>query len=623
MKAKGDLGLMVFGKKFQNFTNEEDENELEIPSFLINGKAYIENDEINHFLENNGIELKDEKVRGLVYKSVSVKSLDIHESIIKISIDQSQLLTLSSYFVSGSMSMGLIARTVDAEKQLGFFSSNGNQAEAVVNINTIEKKNRPLEPGEYSVYIKISYTNISSGHHEKVIVPLGEKVNKVINNRVIETELYYFTGKLQIKNKVIYGVDLEHQTLRIIDKKMLQINPSELYGDIKNKTENPGYLYKVLLHIGFPLLYQIAKIFPVKRNRIFFASDSREEMGGNFEFLNRELIRQGFEDVHYVFNENQFVKKSLRTFIKFAWLAATSEFIFIEENHGMFEGIKLKGKTTLIQTWHAAGAFKTFGYSRLGMPGGPKFDSRAHRYYDNVSVSSKSLVPIYAEAFDMDPEQIEPLGIARTDLFYDSELQKERIETINQEFDFMKSGKKVILFAPTFRGGTRKSAHYPFEYLDFKKLYETLHDEYIFLIKVHFNTLNKVTIPVQYADFLYDVSGYRDVNDLMLISDVMITDYSSVAFEFSLLNKPMLFFAFDLADYVSSRGFYFDYDSFVPGKIVTTTQMLVDAIKNKDFESYKIQKFRNYFFTYQDGKSSKRIIDRFINQKNEIDGDNK
>src|SRR5699024_7911277 len=117
-----------------------------------------------------------------------------------------------------------------------------------------------------------------------------------------------------------------------------------------------------------------------------------------------------------------------------AWLAATSEFIFIEENHGMFEKITLKKKTTLIQTWHAAGAFKTFGYSRLGMPGGPKFGSKAHRYYDNVSVSSKAMVPIYAEAFDMDFEKIKPLGIARTDLFYNVDLQNDRIEALNQEF---------------------------------------------------------------------------------------------------------------------------------------------------------------------------------------------
>ncbi|AEJ30767.1 CDP-glycerol glycerophosphotransferase family protein [Leuconostoc sp. C2] len=610
---------MKFRELFKNSVSSDDGAEIEEPTYLINGKAYLENDEINHFLEENGIKLNNAKTQSLVFNSVHVVSLDIHASIVKVTIDQTQLVELFDLFVPGSLSIGLIAKSKDVKnKQLTYFMSSGTTAEAVVNLNTVEEKDKPLKPGIYSVYIQIKYQNISSGIGETINIPLGTKVIDLIKQTVIETELYYFTGKLQIKNKVIYGVDLEHQTLQILDKQMLQINPGELYGDIKNKTENPGRLYTIFLHHGFPLLYQLIKFLPVKKNRIFFASDSREEMGGNFEFLNRELERQNFKDIHYVFNENQFVSKSMRTFLKFAFLAATSEFIFIEENHNMFESIKLKRKTTLIQTWHAAGAFKTFGYSRLGMPGGPKFDSRAHRYYNNVSVSSKAMVPIYAEAFDLDAEQVEPLGIARTDLFYDVELQKDRINQINEEYDFLKSGKKVILFAPTFRGGTRKSAHYPFEYLDFQKLYEKLHEEYVFLIKVHFNTLNKVTIPVQYADFLYDVSAYRDVNDLMLVSDIMITDYSSVAFEFALLNRPMLFFAFDLADYVSSRGFYFDYDSFVPGKIVTTTKTLVDAILQEDFESYKISKFRDYFFTYQDGQASKRIVDRFVNRQEEI-----
>ncbi|WP_288629414.1 CDP-glycerol glycerophosphotransferase family protein [uncultured Leuconostoc sp.] len=612
---------MKFRELFRNSIGDSDEAEVDESSYLINGKAYVENDEINHFLEENGIELNNERIRGLVFKSIAVVDLDIHASIVKVIIDQSQLITLLDYFVPGSLSVGLIAQKTAMHKQLAYFMSTGKTAEAIVNLNTIEAKDKPLEPGSYSVYIQVRYQDVSSGKRETIKIPLGKKAIDLVENKVIETELYYFTGKLQIKNKVIYGVDLEHQTLQILDKQMLQINPSQLYGDIKNKTENPGRLYTLFLHHGFPILYKLVKILPVKRNRIFFASDSREEMGGNFEFLNRELDHQGFEDIHYVFNENQFVPKTMRTFIKFAWLAATSEFIFIEENHSMFETIRLKKKTTLIQTWHAAGAFKTFGYSRLGMPGGPKFDSKAHRYYNNVSVSSKAMVPIYSEAFDIETELVEPLGIARTDLFYDNELQQERIKQINDEYDFMKSGKKVILFAPTFRGGTRKSAHYPFEYLDFQKLYDELHNEYVFLIKVHFNTLNNVTIPVQYADFLYDVSGYRDVNDLMLVSDIMITDYSSVAFEFALLNKPMLFFAFDLAEYVSSRGFYFDYGNFVPGKIVTNTDMLADAIVKEDFESYKIPKFRDYFFTYQDGQSSKRIVDRFVRKQVEITGE--
>lgn len=107
---------------------------------------------------------------------------------------------------------------------------------------------------------------------------------------------------------------------------MLDFNLSALFGDLKNKTVKPGVLYKGFQKYIYPIIYSVLKVMPVKKNRIFFASDSRAEMGGNFEFLNYELKEQEFDDIHYIFNENQFVKKSLRTFLKFAWLTATAEY---------------------------------------------------------------------------------------------------------------------------------------------------------------------------------------------------------------------------------------------------------------------------------------------------------
>ncbi|WP_052009232.1 CDP-glycerol glycerophosphotransferase family protein [Listeria grayi] len=152
--------------------------------------------------------------------------------------------------------------------------------------------------------------------------------------------------------------------------------------------------------------------------------------------------------------------------------------------------------------------------------------------------------------------------------------------------------KKVILFAPTFRGGGRKSAHYPYEYLNLRKIYENLQgNDYVFLFKVHFNTLNKINIPYELSDFFYDVSDYRDINDLMLISDLLITDYSSVCFEFSLLDKPMLFFSPDVENYVSQRGFYYEYKELIPGKLVQSTTQLITAILENDFEFKKSRYF--------------------------------
>lgn len=597
------------------------ENFDEQPSVLVNGKAYKEDKELNDFLDDNGINLDNDTFGFEVYNNISLNKIDINESRLQVEINNYIQFVDLEKIVPGSLrSFLVLVGENENQRELmlaDFDVTNDRALVAEVNLNVVEKSKHPLKPGEYITFIKVEWKVKGKTDINDVLVPLGYDVKKIFEIGLKESELYFYAAKRQIKSKVLYTFDDHYKSLKITSEEMLDFNPSKLFGDLKNKTANPGKIYKGFQKYIYPIIYSIIKIMPVKKNRIFFASDSRAEMGGNFEFLNYELIKQGFNDIHFIFNENQFVKKSMRMFLKFAWLTATSEYIFIEESHPMLEHVSIKNKVNIIQTWHAAGAFKTFGYTSMRLMAQDTSKMNFHRYYTNAVVSSESMVPIYSEAFDVDSDLIKPLGLARSDLFWNDSLKSERIDNLKTEYEFLNTGKKVILFAPTFRGAGRKQAHYPFEYLDLKAIYEALKDEYIFLIKVHFNTLNKINIPVIYSDFFFDVSDYRDINDVMLLSDIMITDYSSVTFEFSLLNKPMLFFTPDLQDYVGTRGFYFHYDELVPGKIVDNSQELIQAIEAKDFEEEKIPRFKDYFFTYQDGNASKRIIDYFINKVDE------
>ena len=171
------------------------------------------------------------------------------------------------------------------------------------------------------------------------------------------------------------------------------------------------------------------------------------------------------------------------------------------------------------------------------------------------------------------------------------------------------------MFAPTFRGNGQQSAHYPMEVLDMERLYENLHEEYIFLYKIHPFVKNDFSIPYQYSDFYYDFSSYREINDLLFITDILITDYSSVCFEFALLNKPMLFFAFDVEEYVRTRDFYYEFHTFIPGPLVRTAEEIVQKIQQRNFNMEKIEPFVRYFFDDLDGKSSERVVDQIILQK--------
>ena len=146
--------------------------------------------------------------------------------------------------------------------------------------------------------------------------------------------------------------------------------------------------------------------------------------------------------------------------------------------------LKLRKNTKLIQVWHAMGAFKTVGYSRMGKPGGPTSKSLTHKNYTAAITSSEAIRKNYAEAFDMDIEKVHAVGIPRTDIFFNQEYINNTKEKIYNKYPMLKN-KKVILFAPTFRGNGQNSAYYDFSVINFNKIKVSLKDEYVFIIKLH------------------------------------------------------------------------------------------------------------------------------------------
>jgi len=114
--------------------------------------------------------------------------------------------------------------------------------------------------------------------------------------------------------------------------------------------------------------------------------------------------------------------------------------------------------------------------------------------------------------------------------------------------------------------------------------------------------------------FAEDVSDIFDIDELLCVSDLCISDYSSLVFEYSLFQRPILFFAYDLEDYIDWRGFYYDYEELTPGPVVRTTEEIITCIQNQEecFEFEKIRAFKQKFMSACDGKATARIRDRFI-----------
>lgn len=349
-------------------------------------------------------------------------------------------------------------------------------------------------------------------------------------------------------------------------------------------------------------------LFSIKKNRIVFISDRRRDLTGNFEFVHNILKEDSGLDMKFVLDDREIKDMSIGNAFRFGFYLATSKVILVDDYTQLLYKIPRRKGTTLIQLWHACGAFKTFGYSRMGKAGGQKQSNPAHRNYDYAIVSSQEIAKFYAEGFGLSLEKAVATGIPRTDIFFDGAYKTKARDGFYAQYPHLKE-KKIMLFAPTFRGNGKLSGHYPVEKFDVVKMYEELNGEYAIIIKHHPFVQNRSLIPTEYRDVIIDLSEHSELNDLLFVTDLLVTDYSSVIFEAALLDIPMLFYAYDLQRYISTRGFYYEFEKFVPGKIVYSFGQAVKAVQNQDFESIKIQAFKTRFFDDLDGRSSYRVVD--------------
>lgn len=359
-------------------------------------------------------------------------------------------------------------------------------------------------------------------------------------------------------------------------------------------------------------VYAVARrVKPPNGKRILFASEARDALGGNLLQVRDRMVQRGLDqdyEFRYSFRTPKTSNK-LNT-VRTIWLIATSDYILIDDYFSMLLSLKLDPKAVLVQLWHAGSGFKSIGFSRFGRYGSPKL-TNSHRSYTYAICGSTHLTGVYAEAFGIEEKSVIPTGLPRIDVF----LDPERIARVRQEFAARYpqfAGKRVILFAPTFRGRGIKDGYYDYDRLDLAAIHAAMGEDSVFLFRMHHFIHEKPPIPAEFADRIFDVGDYPDTNDLLHSVDVLITDYSSVIYEYSLLDRPMVFFAYDQEIYSATRGFHRDYSLTAPGKIVADSEGLVRALTENDFDTWKIAGFRKENFDHVDTHSSDRVIDWLI-----------
>lgn len=210
-------------------------------------------------------------------------------------------------------------------------------------------------------------------------------------------------------------------------------------------------------------------------------------------------------------------------------------------------------------------------------------------------------------------------GYPRNDAL--ANLTPERIAGIKQRLDIPVT-KRVVLYAPTWRDDQHSSAAgYTLDVgVDFARLHQALGDDYVVLFRAHYLIANEFDFE-RHDGFVRDVSAVNDVNDLYAISDVLVTDYSSVFFDYSNLGRPIVFYMYDLDDYANRmRGFYVDLDE-LPGAVARTeselAQALLDACSRAFELTERYREFQDRFTYLDDGNASERVLARVISGRND------
>ena len=375
------------------------------------------------------------------------------------------------------------------------------------------------------------------------------------------------------------------------------------------------------------LYYVGAYVIPANKKVILFESSNGRNYTGNPKYIYEEIINQGLEDelkCVWVFTDTSTkipgnAKKVKRSFFRFLYYTLRSGAWIFDSRHLYY--LKKNEETKYIQTWHGT-PLKKLGLDMeyIDMSGNQDIEAYHEEFTKNTSKweylisQNKYSSEIFRRAFSFNGEMLE-IGYPRNDILINKN-NKEDIDAIKSRLNIPKD-KKIILYAPTWRDNKfYAKGRYKFATeMDFDAMHENLKDDYILIIKFHYLVKEDIDWS-KYKDFIIECDANWDIQELYLIADMMITDYSSVMFDYSILKRPMIFFTYDLDDYKNNlRDFYFDMVEEVPGPICQTNEEMIDFIKNCTEESYmeefgeKYRKWNEKFNQFDDGRASGKIID--------------
>ena len=406
--------------------------------------------------------------------------------------------------------------------------------------------------------------------------------------------------------------------------------------NLSKKSELFRKLLRSIIFVKNRLRYMLYYFKPVNENRILFESFmGRKYVDSPKAIYLYMLNNKDYKDFEFIwfFNEPdkyRFLEKNKNTKVfkygskEYYRYYATSKYWIT--NSRVPDTILKKKNQVYTQCWHGT-PLKRLGFD-IDVKGGNAMNSiKDIRYkyqvdskkYTYMLSPSAFCTEKFTSAFNLKAVGKEHIiiekGYPRNDFLVN--YKKDDVTKIKKDLGLPKN-KKIILYAPTWRDNQHTSGvgyTYKTE-VDFDYLKRELSDDYIILFRAHYFVANQFDFE-KYKGFIYNVSDYDDINELYIISDILITDYSSVFFDYSILKRPMIFYMYDLEEYQHElRDFYFDLEE-LPGPIVQKEKELIKAIKNtKNFKyDKKYEDFNNKYTYLDDGKASERVVKEIIEKE--------
>lgn len=299
------------------------------------------------------------------------------------------------------------------------------------------------------------------------------------------------------------------------------------------------------------------------------------------------------------------------------WYRALSTSKVLINNNNFPHFFRKRSDQYYVQTWHGT------PLKRIGKDVPPKNLSLSYRelmkreasdYWDLLIAQSPWAAGTLRDAFDFGGRVLD-FGYPRNDVLADQAQLISLREASRQRLG-LNPGQRAVLYAPTWRDNMKeRSGHYSsVDFLNVNNTANSLDGDTMILYRGHSNSLNALSM--KFKGSVIDVSRHPDVNELIAASDLLITDYSSIMFDYVVTGKPIVFLCPDLDEYRDSvRGFYFDFESSAPGPIFKSSNSVVDFLRSgTEFSVDTTERYINFRETYagtDDGKASSRVVRAF------------